>query len=146
MSAKVKDKELQRIVRVWAEELNCGALGKVGPEDGTKGGKWENAPVHLWESERVDNALMSYGKGVYYPSYLRNLLIHCFWHGTGPGCHTTFQLFEPGRGLPPEIMGLGYRTKRILAGAISMFFDHLAMEVAECPKPDPVKDFERGAA
>ena len=142
MSAKVKDKELQRIVRVWAEELNCGALGKVGPEDGTKGGKWDTAKVNLWESERVDNALLSYGKGVYYPSYLRNLLIHCFWYGNGIGCSSKFSLFEPGRGLSPELIGLGYRSKKIIAGALSMFFDTLAMEVAECPKPTGAKEFE----
>ena len=142
MSKNVKDKELHRIVRTWAEELNCGQLKRVGPDACSKVTQGDASTVHLWETERVDNALSSFGKGVYYPSYLRNLLIHCFWHGNGPGYAASFKLFEPGRGMPPEIMGLGYRSKTLLLGSLSMFFDHLSMEVQMNPKPAPVKAFE----
>jgi hypothetical protein len=134
--------ELERIVRAWAEEINAGSMKRIGPERITPDVPISEYPcVRTWEVGQVEDALLAIGRGVYYPSKLRELLIHTSYHGKNP---SDFHLFDhPGRSLPSEVIGLGYRTKTLVYEALSLFETILAAGVEKNPKPEKAKDYER---
>lgn len=134
--------EIERIVRVWAEEINQGSLKRIGPEKITPDVPISEYPcVRTWEVGQVEDALLAIGKGVYYPSRLRELLIHTAYRGLNA---SDFHLFDhPGRSLPSEVIGLGFRSKTLLNQSLELFEAVLWAGVERNPKPERAKEFER---
>lgn len=130
----VRRAELVRIVRFWWESRNLPKGAKVGPDNLSQGQDYGEAPrAATWEFGRVQAALGSFGRGIYSPVVLADLLDHV--HGRQEPVES-FLLHEPGRGLAKEMLGLGFRTHDLLLLAMERFFEALAKAVEEEPKPE----------
>lgn len=68
-------------------------------------------------AEIVDQVLREIGQGVYAPRDLIRLLEHHWKLGSVEG----FTLFGPNHGLPPEVIGLGFRTNDLIEVALRRF-------------------------
>lgn len=143
--AKLLDPEIERVIYRWCEARNIGQLCHVGPDRLSKTATMHDGYPDLWgwECQIVTDALFSYGKGIYRPDDLIPLLDFVFWKGHNP---EKYAVFQPGRGMPKELLGLGLRSTELACLAIAKFGKMVAAKMREHPKPPPLSEVMKGVA
>lgn len=130
--------ELEQIVRGWAEGHNGAEIPHPGPPNPLKEhGDEPNVQLISWETQRVDAALLTIGKGVYYPSQLSALLVLLYFKGDPV---ERFRFLAPGEGFPVWLIGMGFRRESLVDAALARFWKVLRTEVEANPKPPRQKE------